>query len=156
MTYSEKKVYDFAKKPAARCCHTAVTCGSKMFVYGGLSQLLLSKQVLGDIWVFDLDTHLWQDVNPKNAVMPVERHSHTAVSIHNRFMVIYGGSSSTGKNKGFRNDCWMFDTQLNLWQEIVLDGYNAPERMNHAMCSLGMQFLLVHGGSGKVCFLCFL
>jgi tetratricopeptide (TPR) repeat protein len=80
--------------PQGRCGHSAVVLGNKMIIYGGTTHLI-NKQTLGDIWSFDLETHQWQEIEPKGGIIPPKRHSHVAVALSDTCMLVWGGKCSS-------------------------------------------------------------
>ena len=70
-------------KPKPRGYHTANMVGSKLIVYGGSD----GEECFQDVWVFDLDTALWKQVDIKKSY---SRLSHTSTVIGSCLFVVGG------------------------------------------------------------------
>jgi len=68
------------------------------------------------------ELYTWTRINIKNGIVPPDRHSHACTLVNDRYMCIWGGSNSQTKSKGYMNDCWLYDTELEYWFELVVDG----------------------------------
>jgi N-acetylneuraminic acid mutarotase len=119
-----------------------------MLVFGGRSGLLKLKKTLDDLWEFDLDNHEWKQIDVIGA-KPIGRHSHSACAIHNKLMVIFGGSAGNKKSFNFLNDCWILDTDTYIWHEIHLWGDVPEPRVGCVMENIGNGFIFIHGGLNK-------
>ncbi|KAL9642215.1 hypothetical protein ABK040_007216 [Willaertia magna] len=139
LTNKERQLRSFEsiiKLPCKRSNHSAVVLEKygKMIIYGGITSgefLNNNKQILGDLWEFDLNDYEWNEIemtsNEKQYFYPCERHSHCATTLNENpnVMLIYGGSSQKDK----LNDCWMFDykskvfTPIILWNSFMLNSF---------------------------------
>lgn len=83
--------------PPTRRGHTA-TLGTangkeRIYVLGGVAGSLQGGQVMGDMWVLDLDTGEWEEVSSsrKRAEQPEGRYDHSAVAVGDQLLV-FGGT----------------------------------------------------------------
>ncbi|KAI9759110.1 MAG: hypothetical protein M4579_002557 [Chaenotheca gracillima] len=70
-------------RPTARGYHTANMVGSKLIVYGGSDGV----ECFNDVWIFDVDTLLWKQVDIKHSF---RRLSHSATIVGSYLFVIGG------------------------------------------------------------------
>lgn len=69
----------------------------RMIVFGGLG-----TEVYGDVWAFDSQRERWAELIVSEDERPARRHSHSAVWVSDRGMLVFGGSSDAG----LMNDLW--------------------------------------------------
>lgn len=91
-------------KPAGRQHHTLVAGpeSNQIVLFGGQDA---SQAPLGDIWILDLATGVWQPIEAADG--PGPRYNHSAVWIPGRGMLIFGGRN----NEGALNDMWLLSLQ---------------------------------------------
>lgn len=95
-----------AQSPAARHFSSNVYCGDgKVVVFGG-SSLNQGNTAggLNDLWLFNLDTQLW-DTLPQPSAKPSARYGHTAVYIPAQDkMIVFGGQGIASLS----NETWVY------------------------------------------------
>ncbi|KAH7825973.1 putative kelch repeat protein [Monocercomonoides exilis] len=127
--------------PMQRSGHTAVLFGADMIVFGGYNQICC----MSDLHILDLEINRWIPIEV-NGEVPPPRHRHAAVRFGNK-MVVFGGAS-VGKNGGYYNDMWMFDTTTLGWTEIRPTNSVIPApRAGHSLSVVGKK-LYLFGGIG--------
>lgn len=67
---------------------------------------------LGDMWLFDWRTGMWEEVKPVGSVRPVERSRHSLILASN-VLLMFGGYS----NNNFMRDLWFYNLTNNRWLE---------------------------------------
>ncbi|OQS07103.1 hypothetical protein THRCLA_00879 [Thraustotheca clavata] len=85
------------QKPPCLAGHTAVMYGRDMYVYGG-SQLNDEDLIIGALYQFNVDSHVWKHIRAPNEPKSV-RNEHIAC-VYGTKMLIYGGiqGNSTGNS----------------------------------------------------------
>jgi hypothetical protein len=118
----------------------------KVLVFGG-SNNLLSQTILGDTWVYDLDTNSWTDMAP-NGPKPCARANHAMAPIHGDDKVLlFGGRQTFGSN--YLDDTWVYDLSENTWTEMIpRSASNKPsQRYDAELAALyGRDKIIMHGG----------
>jgi N-acetylneuraminic acid mutarotase len=80
--------------------------GSKMVIFGGF----VSGQRVNDIWILDLDTFKWTEVNA-TGTMPEPRAGHSCVFYQDALYVFGGKDEENNK----LSDFWSFNLTTNIW-----------------------------------------
>jgi len=127
--------------PSARSNHVAVWTGSKMVVWGGLSNGSGNGAVATG-GVYDPTTYTWTTTSPVGA--PKARYDATAVWTGTE-MVVWGGLDSHGLAL---NDGARFDPTKNAWTPISLSLAPTP-RGGHSAVWTGSE-MIVWGGKSDV------
>lgn len=130
--------------PLARYCHSAVTIGSVMYMFGGYDGV----NSLNDIWRFDpqySDNGLWTEMNPA-LDLPLARYGHTAVMLNTNSsekMYIFGGYDGNS----YMNDVWEYDPASGegAWTKKVPTGTYPAVRYRHTAVSINSK-MYVFGG----------
>lgn len=133
--------------PKERSGHTSVRCKDKMYVFGGITSGIVKHNLLNDVWEFDIDSQEWKEIQ-RVGITPCERYQHSAASLYDKIMVIFGGSKSENKSERL-NDCWIFDTDNYIWHQVILTGKIPSNRFGHVMIDIGNGYLFLHGGQGQ-------
>ena len=122
-----------------RSGHTAVLDGSKVMVFGGYT----GKEVLGDLWTFDLESLEWLEI--ETMLAPSARMSHAACIDQGR-MYIHGGS---GLNIGSENldDLWELNLTSLTFTE-VRQKTRSPPLYGHTLNSYKNSLYLFGGTNG--------
>ncbi|KAI6234084.1 Kelch repeat type 1 and Kelch repeat type 2 and Fibronectin domain containing protein [Aphelenchoides fujianensis] len=149
------------RKPSPRESHTAVIFernGQKqLFVYGGMD----GERRLSDIWVCDLHTFLWTEIE-QLGVAPLGRSLHTAVVIDERMFVFGGWVSMEGEEVGAEgaapqwkcsNDLAAFNLLSNTWEKfgekLIAPGESLPKaRAGHAAAVVHSRMYVWSGRDG--------
>jgi hypothetical protein len=147
--------------PIARCGHTAVGYGQRIYFHGGLGQNL---ELLNDLVCFDTATSTWiKEAPPSRGAsadagsgggdravsgsggtapeMPSARIGHIAVRI-DQWMVIWGGGSRTEACGEF----WAYDLDKGKWISPKLRGAPLSGRYWHKGALLGTRLYVFGGG----------
>ncbi|KAJ6232728.1 kelch repeat protein [Anaeramoeba flamelloides] len=93
------------------CCHTLLTYGDKLWVYGGIVEE--RRSILRDLQSFDLKTYQWEQVQTQGQ-NPSYLYHHTA-NVWDHNMIIYGGRSSQWFNLGV----YYFDFKTSKWRITI-------------------------------------
>ena len=126
--------------PRNRAGHSCCLIKNKVYMFGG--EVYHSRQLLHDLYILDLPTLKWSqnliDNNynnnnnnnnkvtnnksnsnnrSKEQVFPCARTSHTAISLDDEWILIFGGGASFSQ---VLNDCWKFNTQTMQWKKLTL------------------------------------
>src|SRR5690606_22839939 len=79
--------------PSARSGHRMVMWKNYVVLFGGFSDTSMNTKYLGDLWIFDLNTYTWTDVNkllPTHAQKPEARSGFSFLP-HEGGAVLFGG-----------------------------------------------------------------
>jgi len=147
-TYTWKLMTCHGDSPVHRDFHTATAVGHIMVIYGGRS----SDQThhLGTDWYsnkvsyYNTLTSTWYspDIRPP---LPSGRRSHSALSLDNGKMLIFGGYN--GRNKEHKNDMWVLDTETWTWTSLTPRGNGPNPRRRQALVKVGTKLFLFGGTS---------
>lgn len=86
-----------------------------------------------DLWSYDIDTKVWQCIQPMSAngeypaPAPATRWLHSAVGISHR-MIVFGGATVDRKIVG---DVWIFNPADNTWTQAFASGETPLPRQGH-------------------------
>ena len=104
--------------PPRRSLHTAVTIGTKMVIFGGVSD---NNMLLNDIWTYDVNTRMWEEVVIGNAQdVPLPREGHVMVAgptEETSSFTIHGGM---GYGYVPYEDTWTFDLPTGTWTQVAV------------------------------------
>ena len=104
--------------PPRRSLHTAVSIGTKMIIFGGVSD---SNILLNDIWTYDVNTRMWEEVVIGNAQdVPLPREGHVMVAgptEETSSFTIHGGM---GYGYVPYEDTWTFDLPTGTWTQVAV------------------------------------
>lgn len=115
---------DAPNAPPARFDHALAFDSDKqqLILFGGRAR----GTVLGDTWIFDLETNAWREIQTP------------APSPRFGFQAVYDSKSSAvylfgGQKEAFFNDTWKFDTVTETWSEIQTQGDKPDIRYGHGV-----------------------
>jgi uncharacterized protein (TIGR03437 family) len=113
-------------RPLRRCLHHAVydAASGQMYLYGGCASGF-GPCPLGDLWSFDLISHLWTERTTQPAPSPREHYGMGFDAVQGR-LVLFGGNGN-----GILNDTWEFDTQSSVWGMAAISGEPPSPRRRH-------------------------
>eukprot|EP00096_Caligus_rogercresseyi_P002281 TRINITY_DN14367_c0_g1_i1.p1 TRINITY_DN14367_c0_g1~~TRINITY_DN14367_c0_g1_i1.p1 ORF type:complete len:398 (+),score=93.60 TRINITY_DN14367_c0_g1_i1:49-1242(+) len=135
--------------PQYRDFHSAtVFDGNKILIFGGRYEINFHESYPTDVHYLDTETMTWHAPRLSGTAFPDPRRSHTAMSVNNNDLLIFGGYNS--ELDIHYNDVWILNTQSWTWREIhPLGSPCAPiPRRRHAMCrSPGDSRLFIFGGT---------
>lgn len=109
--------------PANRHGHAAVSDGSKIYMFAGLTN---GGTVNNDVFVFDPFVSLTVSTLATGATKPPAR-CYPAICIEENVLYIYSGYSD-GNGAGVRTDFWMLPLGSKEWKQLPLTGYAAVGR----------------------------
>ncbi|KAJ2382774.1 hypothetical protein GGI05_005544, partial [Coemansia sp. RSA 2603] len=119
---------------AGRKGHTAVSVGSKLYVFGGTADGyfmndLVSFNVrkaadIGAYWTFE---NVVAAPGEQETLMPPPRAGHSS-SVHLESIFVFGGMDS----ERCYNDLWEFSLTTNTWSRVTPNGATPPARYGHA------------------------
>eukprot|EP00922_Rhytidocystis_sp_ex-Travisia-forbesii_P044175 GHVS01065896.1.p1 GENE.GHVS01065896.1~~GHVS01065896.1.p1 ORF type:complete len:1162 (-),score=195.23 GHVS01065896.1:433-3918(-) len=135
--------------PCGRSGHSCVAYGTAMFVYGGFD----GKAQLADFWSYELNKHVWTNVDLRFVDDPPEAKAGHSALVHGTKMLLFGGetnrrtSTYDGRNVG---DVLIFDFQTQSWDRIKA-GSPLMDRSWQAACihqigGLPEDYVFVFGG----------
>ncbi|XP_037045064.1 kelch domain-containing protein 4 [Bradysia coprophila] len=85
--------------PSARSGHRMVAIKKKLFVFGGFFDSSLSYKYFNDVWMFDLETYQWQEINITGTIRPIPRSAGCMAATNDGKILIWGGYSKTNVKK---------------------------------------------------------
>lgn len=103
--------------------HAAAVIGSKVYVFGGLTDDVISSS----LYVLDTDTLQWNEIGIKGN-WPCARHSHSLVSYGSQLFMFggYDGEKPLG-------DLYTFDIKTCSWKKEMMAGKVPYARFSHSM-----------------------
>ncbi|KAF0695740.1 Aste57867_13476 [Aphanomyces stellatus] len=135
--------------PPARAGHASVILADGLYIHGGYQTFFpyptttgrgagrgvlegsgqgytpfpTNPYYLSDLWLFNLTTMRWQEIQPRFGTMPDPRTEHSMVSAGNVF-VLFGGYRSNY----YYEDTWQFNTTASQWlqQEAFIHALYPP------------------------------
>lgn len=114
IVYYREKLYLFggyrAPLPYPHVLARGAGPGTGLLSPDALSVYPTYPQYLDDLWVFDLQTGLWEELPPLNNYAPPARCGHTLVQAEDIF-VLFGGFATNF----FLGDTWMYNISSNRW-----------------------------------------
>lgn len=142
INYSWERVQSNSlQKPQSRDSHTCVKLQNKLYFYGGSC----NDKIFSDLWEFDLEVLEWKQIEVDPALEA--REGHSAVTLTDRLMYIYGGWDSE-KNL-MQNNHWLFDSETLLFLQIQnVNGEEIPKRESHSSTLVGDK-VYTFGGQGQ-------
>jgi hypothetical protein len=88
-----------------------------------------STSMLGDTWIYNLNTNEWTDMNPVSAPPPIYQHGMT-YDIINSKAVVFGGFFHDTMT--YSNSTWVYDLSTNNWENPQPATY-PPARGKHRL-----------------------
>lgn len=116
-------------RPTGREEHAAVWDSSlrRMLLFGGAAD----GRPVDDLWSFDPINASWSRLEPSDP-RPPPRHRHAAIwDSDRRSMLIFGGYGGTFPGR-YLDDVWAYDSEANVWRELVPEGGRPGARARHA------------------------
>lgn len=109
---------DEKKNPPRRSLHTALAVGTKMIVFGGVSD---NNVLLNDIWTYDVKTRAWEEIDVGHATnRPMPREGHVAVA--GPFEPASSFTIHGGMGYGYVpfEDTWTFEMSTATWTQVAV------------------------------------
>ena len=148
--------------PCPRAHHTATAIGGEIFIFGGMTPGTgaEAEAYLGDLWAYDVEEEEWrlaEHTVPSGdgddgmdglavAKPPTPRAGHTATSVANRFLLVWGGGA--GHVLADR-DLHVYDTVTRRWVKPMVTGLPPKARSDHAGCVIGTHWYVAGGGDTR-------
>ncbi|GMM36025.1 Kel3 protein [Saccharomycopsis crataegensis] len=148
------------KGPSARSgCRMCVWKGS-ILLFGGFRDLGTSTTYLNDLWVFDVSSYKWQQVEfPPHHPIPDSRSGHSFVSYASGTdsgAVVWGGYTKVKAGKGLQKgkhltDSWVLKMKTDLkqvrWERRKKQGFAPSPRAGCSLTQHGSKFrYILFGG----------
>ncbi|RLN57970.1 hypothetical protein BBJ28_00005510 [Nothophytophthora sp. Chile5] len=134
-----------AAGPSARMYHSAVMMGKRMIVFGGRSSPV---KPLGDVFAFDLETKLWERIDPQGESFPSPRWKHCCCSGMGSLEGIDGQNEGATRDDG--EACLVFDIVEETWDRKKLENprnkSQPPVLFASSSCAVSDHQLVVVGG----------
>ena len=126
--------------PEPRDSHSATRIGNNMYIFGGSN----GNAPFNDMFAFNFTFRSWNKVNATGDI-PFPREGHSAASLNDRYIFIYGGWN--GKN--IYNNYYLFDTMTNIWRKVEPEELSQePAARESHSCSLVKDSFYIFGGQG--------
>lgn len=133
---------DIKRGPSARSGHRLAVWKNYIIMHGGFRDLGTMSTYLNDLWLFDITTYKWTQVEfPSTHPVPDARSGHSFIPCADG-AVVYGGYTKVKAKKGLQKgkvltDCWMLkmkaDPKAIRWERRKKQGANPSPRVG---CSL--------------------
>lgn len=134
---------DVKNGPSARSGHRITTWKNYFILFGGFRDLGTSTTYLNDVWLFDITTYKWKQVEfPTNHSLPDARSGHSWIPTPEG-AILWGGyckvkSNKKGLQRGkILTDCWYLkmhaDPSMVRWERRRKQGFQPSPR---AGCSM--------------------
>ena len=122
--------------------------GNHMLAHLGGGQVLLfgGPNVTPDdeTWVYSLSEDAWTERFPP--VRPAPRFDQAMAFIRNGQALLFGGNPGSAPFSSALDDTWLFDVKSGTWLQRLPPTGPSP-RYEHAMASIGVNRVIVFGGS---------
>ncbi|VDN07939.1 unnamed protein product [Thelazia callipaeda] len=124
--------------PVGRVFHTSCVIGTKMYVFGGISNDLRDQSMM----ILNLEKNQWERPQERGDI-PIRRSNHCAWVYKNK-MYIYGGFQNTDDQQmGIVHE---FDPETSSWRKLKPCGFNGPgERHRHGAVVVNNRLFLFAG-----------
>ena len=98
-----------------------VSVGKKIYLFGGNDESGVST--LNDFYrITIIDKKECQIEKIETARTPPARMGHGMLVYRSKYIIMVGGEKELKKKSEFLGDAWIFDTELNQWDEIDIRG----------------------------------
>jgi N-acetylneuraminic acid mutarotase len=128
--------------PSARSGHRITVWKNYFILSGGFRDLGGSTTYLNDLWVFDITTYKWKQIEfPQNHTVPDARSGHSFLP-HADGAVLWGGYCKVKAGKGLQkgkilSDCWLLKMKSDLsairWERRRKQGFQPSARVGCSM-----------------------
>lgn len=133
---------DQKRGPSARSGHRLTVWKNYIIMHGGFRDLGTLTTYLNDMWLFDITTYKWQQVEyPPNHPVPDARSGHSLIPCADG-AVLYGGYCKVKAKKGLQkgkilNDCWLIKMKADpkgiRFERRRKQGFNPSPRVGCSM-----------------------
>jgi N-acetylneuraminic acid mutarotase len=128
--------------PPSRSGSQCAIFASKIYFFGGYTKK--DGEYFNDLFTFDIDSLIWEKVEPTSAVLPHERTDHT-LSLYKDSLYVFGGYD--GRTRF--NDLCVFEVHLKNW-EIRQDDQGPMSRFGHSSVVCQDKLVIFGGWNGHV------
>ena len=128
--------------PSARSGHRMTIWKNFIILHGGFRDLGTSTTYLNDLWVFDITTHKWKQIDfPTNHPIPDARSGHSFIPTAEG-AILWGGYTKVKAGKGLQkgkilSDCWYLKMKSDLsairWERRKKQGQQPSPRVGCSM-----------------------
>ncbi|CCH40581.1 Kelch repeat-containing protein 3 [Wickerhamomyces ciferrii] len=136
------KIEDKKKGPSARSGHRITIWKNFFIMSGGFRDLGSSTSYLHDLWVFDITSYKWTQIEfPPNHPIPDARSGHSLIPDADGAL-LWGGYCKVKAGKGLQKgkiltDCWMLKMKSDLsairWERRKKQGFQPSPRVGCSM-----------------------
>jgi len=134
-------------EPQPRWSHTATVISDKRIViFGGED----ANNVFNDMWILHLSEQepwRWEKQETKNEGPYRACHAASALIADRSLLIVVGGL--VDRNRTYTDSMWLFDFDLNLWKEVLVNGEEFPKVAWHSMVSLDPGEIILLGGGNS-------
>lgn len=133
---------DHKRGPSARSGHRMTVWKNYIILHGGFKDLGTSTTYFDDMWLFDITTYKWTQVEfPPNHPIPDARSGHSLIPCADG-AIIWGGYCKVKAKKGLQKgkvlqDCWMLkmkaDPKAIRFERRRKQGFNPSARVGCSM-----------------------
>ncbi len=128
--------------PPSRADHRLVYLQEgKSLLYGGFFMKNEQAVVYPDLWIYDIDTGQWSQIETEGETPPV-RMLHSMTNIGEGRVLVVGGIQMERAT----NDAWVYDYPSNTWLEIDIEGEKPVERLGQDITYIGKGKAVMFGG----------
>ena len=128
--------------PPSRSGSQCAIFSSKIYFFGGYTKK--DGDYFNDLYTFDIETSIWEKVNPANEILPRERTDHT-LSLYKDTLYIFGGYDGRARF----NDLCLFNAKTKIW-EILQDEQGPMSRFGHSSVVCQDKLVIFGGWNGHV------
>lgn len=128
--------------PSARSGHRITVWKNYFILFGGFRDLGHSTSYFNDVWVFDVTTHKWKQVEfPGNHTLPDARSGHSLIPFADG-AIVWGGYCKVKAGKGLQkgktlSDCWILKMKSEVnairWERRRKQGFQPSPRVGCSM-----------------------
>ncbi len=133
---------DYTKGPLARSGHRLTYWKNYILLHGGFRDLSSSTTYLNDLWLFDVTTYKWKQVEfPPNHPVPDNRSGHSLIPSTDG-AIVWGGYCKVKAGKGLQkgkihSDCWALKMKADIhgirWERRRKQGFVPSPRVGCSM-----------------------
>ena len=124
---------------------------TEVLLFGGEDTALL----YGDTWTFNKTSLTWKQLDIAADSVPIFRTFHKMALLDAGKVLLFGGFTVRNQRKVLPDDTWIFDARPSAWRWVnTSSSVSPPERIGHAMASIGDSKAVIFGGNnfgGHLC-----
>jgi N-acetylneuraminic acid mutarotase len=144
-TYSWQ-IIETATHPSSRGCYAILdSCNDRILLFGGFAYLSNEFIYYTDLWQFNLETLIWEQLNP-NGPSPENNGDFLVYDSRQNRMLLFGGGSINPPYPAL-NETWALSLDSLLWQKLNTTGALPRARWGHgAVYDVSKNRMIVFGG----------